>query len=89
MYFAKQDFFFGDRQFKTGDVVPDGIVSDRLKDLGIIGFKADEVKPKVESTKPKVESTKPKAETIKSKKKHKLDEILIDESSKVEVSKEI
>ena len=82
MYFAKQDFFFGDRQFKTGDVVPDGIVSDRLKDLGIIGFKADEVKPKVESTKPKVE-------TIKSKKKHKLDEILIDESSKVEVSKEI
>ena len=82
MYFAKQDFFFGDRQFKTGDVVPDGIVSDRLKDLGIIGFKADEVKPKVEST-------KPKAETIKSKKKHKLDEILIDESSKVEVSKEI
>lgn len=82
MYFAKQDFFFGDRQFKTGDVVPDGIVSDRLKDLGIIGFKADEVKPKVESV-------KPKAETIKSKKKHKLDEILIDESSKVEVSKEI
>lgn len=82
MYFAKQDFFFGDRQFKTGDVVPDSIVSDRLKDLGIIGFKADEVKPKVEST-------KPKAETIKSKKKHKLDEILIDESSKVEVSKEI
>ena len=82
MYFAKQDFFFGDRQFKTGDVVPDSIVSDRLKDLGIIGFKADEVKPKVESTKPKVE-------TIKSKKKHKLDEILIDESSKVEVSKEI
>lgn len=82
MYFAKQDFFFGDRQFKTGDVVPDGIVSDRLKDLGIIGFKADEVKPKVESTKSKVE-------TIKSKKKHKLDEILIDESSKVEVSKEI
>lgn len=82
MYFAKQDFFFGDRQFKTGDVVPDGIVSDRLKDLGIIGFKADEVKPKVEPTKPKVE-------TIKSKKKHKLDEILIDESSKVEVSKEI
>ena len=82
MYFAKQDFFFGDRQFKTGEVVPDGIVSDRLKDLGIIGFKADEVKPKVESTKPKVE-------TIKSKKKHKLDEILIDESSKVEVSKEI
>ena len=82
MYFAKQDFFFGDRQFKTGDVVPDSIVSDRLKDLGIIGFKADEVKPKVEST-------KPKAETTKSKKKHKLDEILIDESSKVEVSKEI
>ena len=82
MYFAKQDFFVGDRQFKTGDVVPDGIVSDRLKDLGIIGFKADEVKPKVESAKPKVESTKPK-------KKHKLDEILIDESSKVEVSKEI
>ena len=82
MYFAKQDFFFGDRQFKTGDVVPDGIVSDRLKDLGIIGFKADEVKPKVESVKPKVE-------TIKSKKKHKLDEVLIDESSKVEVSKEI
>lgn len=82
MYFAKQDFFFGDRQFKTGDVVPDSIVSDRLKDLGIIGFKADEVKPKVESTKPKVE-------TIKSKKKHKLDEVLIDESSKVEVSKEI
>ena len=82
MYFAKQDFFFGDRQFKTGDVVPDSIVSDRLKDLGIIGFKADEVKPKVEST-------KPKAETIKSKKKHKLDEVLIDESSKVEVSKEI
>ena len=82
MYFAKQDFFFGDRQFKTGDVVPDSIVSDRLKDLGIIGFKADEAKPKVEST-------KPKAETIKSKKKHKLDEILIDESSKVEVSKEI
>ena len=82
MYFAKQDFFFGDRQFKTGDVVPDSIVSDRLKDLGIIGFKADEVKPKAEST-------KPKAETIKSKKKHKLDEILIDESSKVEVSKEI
>ena len=82
MYFAKQDFFFGDRQFKTGDVVPDGIVSDRLKDLGIIGFKADEVKPKVESTKSKVE-------TIKSKKKHKLDEVLIDESSKVEVSKEI
>ena len=82
MYFAKQDFLFGDRQFKTGDVVPDSIVSDRLKDLGIIGFKADEVKPKVEST-------KPKAETIKSKKKHKLDEILIDESSKVEVSKEI
>lgn len=82
MYFAKQDFFFGDRQFKTGDVVPDSIVSDRLKDLGIIGFKADEVKPKVEPTKPKVE-------TIKSKKKHKLDEILIDESSKVEVSKEI
>ena len=82
MYFAKQDFFFGDRQFKTGDVVPDSIVSDRLKDLGIIGFKADEVKPKVEST-------KPKAETIKSKKKHKLDEILIYESSKVEVSKEI
>ena len=82
MYFAKQDFFFGDRQFKTGDVVPDSIVSDRLKDLGIIGFKADEVKSKVESTKPKVE-------TIKPKKKHKLDEILIDESSKVEVSKEI
>ena len=82
MYFAKQDFFFGDRQFKTGDVVPDNIVSDRLKDLGIIGFKADEVKPKVESTKSKVETTK-------SKKKHKLDEILIDESSKVEVSKEI
>ena len=82
MYFAKQDFFFGDRQFKTGDVVPDGIVSDRLKDLGIIGFKADEVKPKVESTKSKVE-------TIKPKKKHKLDEVLIDESSKVEVSKEI
>ena len=82
MYFAKLDFFFGDRQFKTGDVVPDSIVSDSLKDLGIIGFKADEVKPKVEST-------KPKAETIKSKKKHKLDEILIDESSKVEVSKEI
>ena len=82
MYFAKQDFFFGDRQFKTGDVVPDSIVSDRLKDLGIIGFKADEVKPKVESAKPKVE-------TIKPKKKHKLDEILIDESSKVEVSKEI
>ena len=82
MYFAKQDFFFGDRQFKTGDVVPDSIVSDRLKDLGIIGFKADEVKPKVESTKHKVE-------TIKSKKKHKLDEVLIDESSKVEVSKEI
>lgn len=82
MYFAKQDFFFGDRQFKTGDVVPDSIVSDRLKDLGIIGFKADEVKPKVESTKSKVE-------TIKSKKKHKLDEVLIDESSKVEVSKEI
>ena len=82
MYFAKQDFFFGDRQFKTGDVVPDSIVSDRLKDLGIIGFKADEVKPKVESTKPKVE-------TIKPKKKHKLDENLIDESSKVEVSKEI
>ena len=82
MYFAKQDFFFGDWQFKTGDVVPDGIVSDRLKDLGIIGFKADEVKPKVESTKHKVE-------TIKSKKKHKLDEVLIDESSKVEVSKEI
>ena len=82
MYFAKQDFFFGDRQFKTGDVVPDSIVSDRLKDLGIIGFKADEVKPKVESAKPKVE-------TIKSKKKHKLDEVLIDESSKVEVSKEI
>ena len=82
MYFAKQDFFFGDRQFKTGDVVPDSIVSDRLKDLGIIGFKADEVKPKVEST-------KPKAEAIKPKKKHKLDEVLIDESSKVEVSKEI
>ena len=82
MYFAKQDFFFGDRQFKTGDVVPDSIVSDRLKDLGIIGFKADEVKPKVEPA-------KPKAETTKSKKKHKLDEILIDESSKVEVSKEI
>ena len=82
MYFAKQDLFFGDRQFKMGDVVSDSIVSDRLKDLGIIGFKADEVKPKVEST-------KPKAETIKSKKKHKLDEILIDESSKVEVSKEI
>ena len=82
MYFAKQDFFFGDRQFKTGDVVPDSIVSDRLKDLGIIGFKADEVKPKVESAKPKVE-------TIKPKKKHKLDEVLIDESSKVEVSKEI
>ena len=82
MYFAKQDFFFGDRQFKTGDVVPDGIVSDRLKDLGIIGFKADEVKPKVESVKHKVE-------TIKPKKKHKLDEVLIDESSKVEVSKEI
>ena len=82
MYFAKQDFFFGDRQFKTGDVVPDGIVSDRLKDLGIIGFKADEVKPKVESAKHKVE-------TIKPKKKHKLDEVLIDESSKVEVSKEI
>ena len=54
MYFAKQDFFFGDRQFKTGDVVPDSIVSDRLKDLGIIGFKADEVKPKDESTKPNV-----------------------------------
>ena len=82
MYFAKQDFFFGDRQFKTGDVVPDSIVSDRLKDLGIIGFKADEVKPKVESP-------KPKAETIKSKKKPKLNEVLIDESSKVEVSKEI
>ena len=82
MYFAKQDFFFGDRQFKAGDVVPDSIVSDRLKDLGIIGFKADEVKPKVESAKPKVETTK-------SKKKHKLDEVLIDESSKVEVSKEI
>ena len=82
MYFAKQDFFFGDRQFKTGDVVPDSIVSDRLKDLGIIGFKADEVKPKAESAKSKVETTK-------SKKKHKLDEILIDESSKVEVSKEI
>ena len=82
MYFAKQDFFFGDRQFKTGDVVPDSIVSDRLKDLGIIGFKADEVKPKVESTKPKVE-------TIKPKKKPKHDEVLIDESSKVEVSKEI
>ena len=82
MYFAKQDFFFGDRQFKTGDVVPDSIVSDRLKDLGIIGFKADEVKPKVESAKSKVETTK-------SKKKHKLDEVLIDESSKVEVSKEI
>ena len=82
MYFAKQDFFFGDRQFKTGDVVPDSIVSDRLKDLGIIGFKADEVKRKVESTKSKVETTK-------SKKKPKLDEVLIDESSKVEVSKEI
>lgn len=82
MYFAKQDFFFGDRQFKTGDVVPDSIVSDRLKDLGIIGFKADEVKPKVESSKPKVE-------TIKPKKKPKHDEVLIDESSKVEVSKEI
>lgn len=82
MYFAKQDFFFGDRQFKTGDVVPDSIVSDRLKDLGIIGFKADEVKPKVESTKSKVETTK-------SKKKPKHDEVLIDESSKVEVSKEI
>ena len=75
MYFAKQDFFFGDRQFKIGDVVPDDIVSDRLKDLGIIGFKADEAKPKVE--------------TIKSKKKPKHDEVLIDESSKVEVSKEI
>lgn len=82
MYFAKQDFFFGDRQFKTGDVVPDSIVSDRLKDLGIIGFKADETKPKVESTKPKVETVKPK-------KKPKHDEVLIDESSKVEVSKEI
>ena len=82
MYFAKQDFFFGDRQFKIGDVVPDGIVSDRLKSLGIIGFKADEVKRKVESTKSKVETTK-------SKKKPKLDEVLIDESSKVEVSKEI
>ena len=82
MYFAKQDFFFGDRQFKTGDAVPDSIVSDRLKDLGIIGFKADEVKRKVESTKSKVETTK-------SKKKPKLDEVLIDESSKVEVSKEI
>ena len=82
MYFAKQDFFFGDRQFKIGDVVPDSIVSDRLKDLGIIGFKADEVKRKVESTKSKVETTK-------SKKKPKLDEVLIDESSKVEVSKEI
>ena len=82
MYFAKQDFFFGDRQFKTGDVVPDSIVSDRLKSLGLVGFKADEVKRKVESTKSKVE-------TIKPKKKHKLDEVLIDESSKVEVSKEI
>ena len=82
MYFAKQDFFFGDRQFKIGDVVPDSIVSDRLKDLGMIGFKADEVKRKVESTKSKVETTK-------SKKKPKLDEVLIDESSKVEVSKEI
>ena len=82
MYFAKQDFFFGDRQFKIGDVVPDGIVSDRLKSLGIIGFKADEVKRKVESTKSKVETTK-------SKKKPKLNEVLIDESSKVEVSKEI
>lgn len=82
MYFTKQDFFFGDRQFKTGDVVPDSIVSDRLKSLGLVGFKADEVKRKVESTKSKVE-------TIKPKKKHKLDEVLIDESSKVEVSKEI
>ena len=82
MYFTKQDFFFGDRQFKTGDVVPDSIVSDRLKSLDLVGFKADEVKRKVESTKSKVE-------TIKPKKKHKLDEVLIDESSKVEVSKEI
>ena len=82
MYFTKQDFFFGDRQFKTGDVVPDSIVSDRLKSLGLVEFKADEVKRKVESTKSKVE-------TIKPKKKHKLDEVLIDESSKVEVSKEI
>ena len=82
MYFAKQDFFFGDRQFKIGDVVPDSIVSDRLKSLGLVGFKADEVKPKVESTKSKVE-------TIKPKKKPKHDEVLIDESSKVEVSKEI
>ena len=82
MYFAKQDFFFGDRQFKIGDVVPDSIVSDRLKSLGLVGFKADEVKRKVESTKSKVETTK-------SKKKPKLDEVLIDESSKVEVSKEI
>ena len=82
MYFTKQDFFFGDRQFKTGDVVPDSIVSDRLKSLGLVGIKADEVKRKVESTKSKVE-------TIKPKKKHKLDEVLIDESSKVEVSKEI
>ena len=67
MYFAKQDFFFGDRQFKTGDVVPDSIVSDRLKSLGLVGFKADEVKRKVESTKSKVE-------TIKPKKKHKKSE---------------
>lgn len=82
MYFAKQDFFFGDRWFKEGDVVPDSIASDRLKRLGLVGFKADEVKPKVEALKPKIE-------TIKPKKKPKLDEVLVDESSKVEVSKEI
>ena len=82
MYFAKQDFFFGDRQFKIGDVVPDSIVSDRLKSLGLVGFKADEVKPKVASTKSKVA-------TIQSKKNPQHAEVLIDESSKVEVSKEI
>lgn len=74
MYFAKQDFFFGDRQFKEGDVVPDNIASNRLKDLGVVGFK-DEPEPKVE--------------TVKPKKKSKQDQILVDESSKVEVSKEI
>ena len=71
MFLAKKDFFFGDRSFKEGDEVPIEIITERLKDLGLVGFKEDP-KP-TQSTKKKVKAEKT---------------VLIDESSKIEVSKE-
>lgn len=85
MFIANKIINTTDKVFHKGDVIPEEFVSDHLKQIGAVLFKAD---PKVEKKLVKVKDVKPTPIKPHVDEKPAETEILTEDSSKVEVTKE-